>query len=34
VAAVAATKGGDGAAASSAVGLMQKACDDCHGGFR
>lgn len=34
VAAVEATKKGDGAAASSAVSKMQKACDDCHGGFR
>lgn len=34
LAAVAATKAGDGAAASSAVSKMQKACDDCHGGFR
>jgi len=34
VEAVAATKRGDGAAASSAVSKMQKACDDCHGGFR
>jgi len=34
VEAVAATKRSDGAAASSAVSKMQKACDDCHGGFR
>jgi hypothetical protein len=34
VEAVAATKRNDGAAASSAVSKMQKACDDCHGGFR
>lgn len=32
--AIAATKNGDGAAAGSAVSKMQKACDDCHGGFR
>jgi hypothetical protein len=32
--AVEATKKGDGAAASSAISKMQKACDDCHGGFR
>ncbi|MGC3968612.1 MAG: hypothetical protein QM775_14885 [Pirellulales bacterium] len=31
---VKATKDGDGAAAGSAVGQMQKACDDCHGSFR
>jgi hypothetical protein len=29
-----AAKDGDGAAASSAVAQMQKACDDCHGSFR
>jgi len=34
VAAVEATKRGDGAAAASSISLMQKACDDCHGGFR
>jgi hypothetical protein len=34
VEAVAATKRNDGAAASSAVSKMQKACDDCHGAFR
>jgi hypothetical protein len=33
-AAVEACKRDDGAAASSAVSKMQKACDDCHGGFR
>ncbi|MCE9606919.1 MAG: hypothetical protein K8U03_18705 [Planctomycetia bacterium] len=32
--AVAAAKSGDAAAAGSAVAKMQKACDDCHGGFR
>lgn len=34
LAAAKAAKDGDGAAASSAVGQMQKACDDCHGSFR
>jgi hypothetical protein len=34
VTAVAAAKGGDGAACSSAVSKIQKACDDCHGAFR
>lgn len=29
-----AAKDGDGAAASSAVAQMQKACDECHGSFR
>ena len=29
-----AAKSGDGAAASSSVAKMQKACDDCHGSFR
>lgn len=29
-----AAKAGDGAAASSSVAKMQKACDDCHGSFR
>lgn len=33
-AAAAAAKSGDGNAASSAVAQMQKACDDCHGGYR
>jgi len=33
-AAAAAAKSGDGAGASSAVAQMQKACDDCHGGYR
>lgn len=32
--AVEAAKKGDGAAAGSAIAKMQKACDDCHGGFR
>lgn len=31
---VKAAQNGDGAAAGSAVGQMQKACDTCHGGFR
>ena len=34
VAAAAAAKAGDGATASSSVSQMQKACDDCHGGYR
>jgi hypothetical protein len=34
VALVAATKAGDGAAASSAAAQMNKDCDDCHGGYR
>lgn len=33
-AAVDAAKKGDAAAAGSAVSKMQKACDDCHGGYR
>jgi hypothetical protein len=33
-AAVDAAKKGDAAAAASAVSKMQKACDDCHGGYR
>jgi hypothetical protein len=33
-AAAAAAKSGDGATASSSVAQMQKACDDCHGGYR
>lgn len=34
IAATAAAKSGDGAAASSSISKMQKACDDCHGSFR
>ncbi|MBA4018663.1 MAG: hypothetical protein C0483_15970 [Pirellula sp.] len=34
IAAAKAARDGDGAAASSAVGQMQKACDTCHGSFR